>query len=113
MSPPAATAASARPAGSWNSGTGQARDALINTAHLILTNVGYSMSATKVQRLVSTFERRVQNNGFSFFEFIANSVAMSAGQRREALLNPEIARAISYADPTGEMAVTNIMRGLR
>jgi hypothetical protein len=68
------------------------------------------MSPTKVQRLVATFERRVQNNGFSFFEFIANSVAMSAGQRRAALLNPDIAMAISYTDPTGESAVKNVMR---
>jgi hypothetical protein len=68
------------------------------------------MSATKVQRLVSTFERRVQSNGFSFFEFIANSVAMSAGQRRAALLNPDIAKAISYTDLTGESAVNNVMR---
>lgn len=113
MSPPGLMAAQSRPAGSWNSGPGQTRDALINTAHLILTNVGYAMSPTKVQRLVSTFERRVQGNGFSFFEFIANSVALSADQRRAALLNPDIARVIAYADPTGETAVNNAMRGMR
>lgn len=110
MGPPAAQAVGARPAGSWNSGPGQARDALINTAHLILANVGYPMSPTKVQRLVSTFERRVQGNGFSFFEFIANSVALSADQRRAALSNPDIASAIAYPDPTGETAVNNVMR---
>jgi hypothetical protein len=112
MSPPAAQAV-ARPTGSWNSGPGQTRDALINTAHLILANVGYAMSPTKVQRLVSTFERRVHGNGFSFFEFVANSVALSADQRRAELLNPDIARVIAYADPTGETAVNNAMRGKR
>lgn len=112
MSPPTTVLTkTARPAGSWNSGTGQARDALINTAHLILSNVGYSMSASKVCRLVGAFERRVQHNGFSFFEFIANSVALSAEQRRSALSNPDIARAISYSDPTGETAVNNVIRG--
>jgi len=109
MPPPAAAPAAARPAGSWNSGPGQGRDALINAAHLILANVGYPMSATKVQRLVSTFERR-QCHGFTFFEFIANSVALSADQRRAALLNPDIAQVIAYADPTGESAVNNVMR---
>lgn len=111
MSPPGATQFKASPAGSWYSGPGKERDRLLNAAHLILANCGVEMSAARVRRLVQAFERRVNGNGFSFFEFLANSVAMSAMDRRAALANPDIARAINYSDPTGETAVNNVLRG--
>jgi hypothetical protein len=62
-----------------------------------------------VRRLVRQYKHRVEQNGFSFFSFLANSVQLSAEQRRKALCNPEIARAISYADPTAEHAVNNVI----
>lgn len=110
MSPPGLMAAAARPVGSWNSGPGRDRDRLIADAHLILTNVGVAVSPSKVRRLVIAFEQRVERNGFSFFEFLANSVALSVEERRSALLNPEIARVIAYADPTGDAAVNHVQR---
>lgn len=113
MPPPGLSPAAARPAGSWNSGPGSDRDRLIADAHIVLSNIGAPMSPAKVRRLVIAFERRVERNGFSFFEFLANSVALSADERRAALSNPDIARVIAYRDPTGEEAVANVMRSAR
>jgi hypothetical protein len=38
---------------------------------------------------------------------------MSEAQKRAAMSNPDIARAISYCDPTGETAVNNVLRRTR
>lgn len=68
------------------------------------------MGARKVNRLVQTFETRVERNGFAFFDFLANSVQLSAQQRRLALADPDVQRVIAYSDPTGESAVGNVMK---
>jgi hypothetical protein len=104
MPSPAATAAS---------GTGGTTSAerLIKAAHLVLDNCGIAMSPSKVSRIVRQYRRQVEDNGFGFFDYLANAVQLSDQQKRAALLNPDIARAISYADPTGETAVNNVMRG--
>lgn len=107
----AAALTRAAPAGNWNGGP--ERDRMISAAHVILDNCGVAMSWTRVRRLVQTFEHRVQHNGFAFFDFLANSVCLSADERRRALADPDIARVIAYADPTGETAVNHVMRGSR
>lgn len=68
------------------------------------------MSPRKVSRLVRQFEKRVERNGWSFFEFFANAVQLSADQRRQALADPDIARVFRYPDPTGEEAARNVDR---
>lgn len=68
------------------------------------------MSPSKVSRLVRTFKDRVEGNGFAFEAFLANSVQLTAAQRRQALAHPDIAKVISYADPVGEQAVRNVLR---
>jgi hypothetical protein len=92
------------------SGGSTSAESLVKAAHLVLDNCGISMSPSKVSRLVRTYQYRVAQNGFSFFQFLANAVQLSEEQKRAALLNPDIARAISYADPTGETAVNNVLR---
>lgn len=82
-------------------------------AHTVLANVGCAMGARKVNHLIQTFEARVQGNGFAFFDFLANSMRLDAETRRRALANPDVQRVIAYADPTGETAVANVMRGRR
>jgi hypothetical protein len=96
-------------------GTGGTTSAegLIKAAHLILDNCGIAMSRSKVSRLVRDYQHRVAQNGFPFFAFLTNAVQLTAEQQRSALLNPDIARVISYADPTGERAVNNVIRGRR
>lgn len=86
-------------------------DRLIVAAHAILDGCGYEMGPNKVSRLVRRFETRVVHNGWDFFDFLANAVLLDADQRRQALRDPDIVRAISYADPTGETAVKNVLRG--
>lgn len=56
------------------------------------------------------YKHRVEQNGFPFEAFLVNTVQLTAEQRAKARLNPEIARVISYADKTGEDAVTNVVR---
>lgn len=70
------------------------------------------MGPRRVNKLVRDYQGRVEKNGYDFFAFLANAVQLSAEQRRRALLNPDIARVISYTDRTGEDAVTNVMREL-
>lgn len=85
-------------------------ETLIRDAHIALINAGVHMSPSKVSRLVRQYKQRVEANGYSFGEFLANAVVMSADQRRRVMVDPAVARVISYADPTGESAVTNVMR---
>lgn len=112
MPPPGGSAAThATPAGNWCSG--KERDRLITATHTILSNCGVFVSPRRVNRLVQVFQARVERNGFSFFDFLANSVQMDDERRRQALANPDVARAIAYADPTGETATNNVYNARR
>jgi len=82
---------------------------MVNHAHKLLANCGVSMSPSKVSRLVREFKHRVEQNGFPFEAFLVNTVQLTADQRRRLAANPDIAKAISYADPTGETAVNNVV----
>lgn len=86
------------------------RIALVESARVILANCGVSIGHGKVNRLVRTFRSRVERNGFEFFEFLANTVQLDTHQRRAALANPDVARAIAYCDPTGETAVHHVLK---
>lgn len=87
--------------------------ALQAAAQTILWNCGIDFGPNKITRLCLRFAQRVAGNGYDFFDFIANQVELSAEERRRALHDPEVVRVISYADPTGEAAVRNVMRGAR
>lgn len=106
MSPPTALAATAAPGVT----TSPDLEALKAAASTVLWNCGIAYGPNKINRLAVTFASRVERNGFAFFDFLANAVQLDADQRRRALANPDIARAISYADPTGETAVNNVIR---
>jgi hypothetical protein len=86
-------------------------ETLINHAHKLLHACDIQMSRAKVSRLVREYQRLVERNGYSFEAFLVNSVQLTAQQRRRALANPDMARVIAYADPTGEKAVNNILNG--
>lgn len=90
-----------------------AEEQWLRIATAVLDDSGYAMSVSKVRRVVRTFTSRVAANGFEFFEFFANALLLDAETRRRALQNPDVARAISYADPTGETAVENVLRSFR
>jgi hypothetical protein len=67
------------------------------------------MGQSKVSRLVRTFKHEVEGNGFEFAAYVANAVAVHEDHRRT--IAAHLVRVITYADPTGETAVANVMRG--
>ena len=91
--------------------SGSEMERLKSATATILLNCGFEVGPHKINRLVVTFKSRVERNGFGFFDFLANSMQLDDGQRRRALANPDVSRAIFYADPTGETAVRNVMKG--
>lgn len=74
----------------------------------VLARLGIRMSPSKVSRLVHRYVAHVQHTGYGFAEWMANSVALDAMNRR--LVADELTRVIAYSDPTGETAVNNIRR---
>ncbi|QZT65867.1 hypothetical protein [Mycolicibacterium austroafricanum] len=87
---------------------------LVNAARLILDNCGIKFSTNKIVRLVVRFSRSMpQASGYAFFLYLTNAVQMSEAQKASALSNPDVARCIAYADPTGESAVNNVLRQAR
>lgn len=82
----------------------------ITAVQALMTECGYFMGPSKVIRLVREFESLACSSA-DFFTFVADKVQLSSAQRIRAISNPDVARAISYADPTGEMAVNNVLRG--
>lgn len=100
--------------GSWDArAKAKQRDAAINAAHTLLTNCGITMSPAKVARLVQRFDHQIACNGWTLFEFLAVQAQLTLEQRHLALQHPDIAKVISYADPTGETAVARVLRKAR
>lgn len=107
MRPPAAAT---RMSGTASLGTNE----LASAARVILDNCGITVSQNKIVRLVLKFRERAPHaNGYAFFLYLTNAVQMSAAQKRTALLNADVAKFITYADPTGETAVNNVTRKAR
>lgn len=106
MSPPAAQL---QPA----TGGSTSAETLVKHAHQLLANCGVPMSPSKISRLARQYKHRVEANGFSFEAFLVNSVQLTSEQRLRVLADPEIARCIVYADPTGETAVNRVMKAER
>jgi hypothetical protein len=102
MSPPGLTATQA-------SGGTTSAETLIKHAHKLLNDSGIQMSPSKVNRLVRTYKRRVEANGFPFEAFLVNSAELTDDERRQALAGPGRRRVKGIpADPTGELAVDNL-----
>lgn len=98
------------PAIGFGGTTSPSKVEMVKAARLILDNCGVPMSQNKLMRLVLRFIDRAPNgSGHAFFLYLTSAVQMSEKQKRAALLNPDIARVVSYADPTGEQAVNNVM----
>jgi hypothetical protein len=87
----------------------RAVEELIRDTQTVLANCGISMSPSKVSRLVRAYKHRVERNGFSFAAYIVNNIAIHTAQR-QAIIDA-LVKVISYADPTGETAASNVDRG--
>lgn len=94
--------------------TSPSMDELKSLARLVCTNIGVDFGANRINRLVTQFVRTMPNaGGRTFILYLANAVQMSEDQKRRVLSDPDIARVIAYADPTGEAAVNNVIRTVR
>lgn len=111
MSPPTtATLPTARPGGS----TAPTRDELINAACLIRDNCGLVFGTRRIFRLVDTFKARAPRaSGQVFFQYFCGEVQLTVEQQQRALHDPDVARVLAYADPTGEAAVNHVLRERR
>jgi hypothetical protein len=95
--------------GSWDArAKAKQRDAAINAAHALVTNWGITMSPAKVARLVRRFDHQIARNGWTLFEFLAVQAQLTLDQRHLALQHPDVAKVVSYSDPTGETATHNV-----
>jgi hypothetical protein len=80
-------------------------------ASMVFDNIGVGYGPHKINNLATRFARTMPNaNGWTFFLYLVNAVQITAEQQRRGLANPDIARVISYSDPTGEAAVHRALR---
>jgi hypothetical protein len=79
---------------------------LIKAAHMLLDEYEINLSPSKVSRMVRTYKHQVERNGFPFVDFLVNQISLSMDQRRAY---QDKALVITYADPTGEDAVHNVL----
>lgn len=110
MSPPGRRAHTATPGGTTSPGR---HEQAVRAAHKALSTCGVIISPARVNRILRGFEKRARRDGISFHEFLCGEADLTPLQRHRLAGNPDLALAISYADPTGETAVNNVMRGGR
>jgi len=85
-------------------------EGLSRDAGRLLAACGVERSRAWVSRTVRDYTSHV-SDAYPFGAYLLNRVELNADQRRVALANPEMACFLNYADPTGETAVRNVMRG--
>jgi hypothetical protein len=83
---------------------------LCRHAHVIAAAAGIDLGPSKVSKLVRRYEHQVADNGWRFWDFIANQLLLTADQRSRVLADPDAYRTISYLDRVGEDAVRNVIR---
>ncbi|MDI1289362.1 MAG: hypothetical protein PSX37_05340 [bacterium] len=88
-------------------------ETLLRDASFILDRCGVVRSPSWVRRTVRDYCDRVAHTGFPFGRWLLTRVQLNAEQRRRAEQDPAVAKILSYADPTGETAVANVMRAGR
>ena len=88
-----------------------APEILTRDAHRLLAACGVERGANWVARTVRDYSSSIAGTGFPFGAYLLNRVELNAEQRRAALNDPEVAYLLEYADPTGEAAARNVLRG--
>ena len=83
-------------------------ETLIRQTSAVLERIGVSMAPSKVIRLCRDYANIVAPKNIAFVDYLANSVALDDQKRRA--FDEEFYR-LTYADPTGESAVRNVLRG--
>ena len=85
-------------------------EGLSREAGRLLAACGVERSRAWVSRIVRDYLSSI-STGYPFGAYLLNRVELNSEQRRVALANSELASFLNYADPTGETAVRNVMRG--
>jgi hypothetical protein len=80
-----------------------------------LLAAGIDFGPSKINRKFVEFRKRQPGGDLTaFLRFLADSILTSAERKRTRwLLDSDNTRVVSYADPTGEHAVKNILRQQR
>lgn len=88
----------------------KSRDSLIKDAHILLGACGVVRSPAWVARTVRNYlASPITEMPFGIFLFAR--VELNAVQRRKVAERADLRYLLTYADPTGETAVRNLMRG--
>lgn len=74
----------------------------------LLDTIGVDRSPSWISRAVRDYERRGVRS-CTYGTWLTDRLSLTSAQRRRA----EVAYLLSYADPTGEAAVRNVMRGAK
>lgn len=87
-------------------------EGLTRDAHLLLDACGVQRSPSWVSRTVRDFLAS-DLRGMPFGMFLTARVELNSMQRRALAERADLRYILSYADPTGETAVRNVMRERR
>lgn len=91
----------------------EAREHLLRIASVVASRTGVELTAGRLRKLVTHYRRSSQTGPWGFFDYIANALQLDALTKQRARRDPTVQRVIEYADPTGEQAVSNVMRERR
>jgi hypothetical protein len=80
-------------------------------SRLILDRYGIPATPNFVNRVVMRYVKRVAHTGFPFAPWLVSQIQLTAEQRRRATADPQLAYMLSYADPVGETAINNVLKG--
>lgn len=88
---------------------GSQLELIIRAAHKALADSDIAITPMKTNRIVRRFEQALRRSRMTFHEFLTDE----ANRDRIKMKDPLLSRVLSYADPTGERAVNNVMRQRR
>ncbi len=108
MGPPIATATPV----SGRTTQAATRETLLRDAIRLMAVCGVVRSHAWTRQVVRDYFRSTIH-GLPFGQYLAARLELNAQQRADMLARSEFARVISYADPTGEAAVRNVMTAER
>ena len=86
-------------------------EALKADSRLILDACNVPATPNFINRVVMRYVGRVAHTGFPFAPWLVSQVQLTAEQRRRAATDPQLAYMLSYADPVGETAIHNVLKG--
>lgn len=85
-------------------------EALKADSRKILDACGVPATPNFINRVVVKYLERVAHTGFPFGPWLVSQIQLTSEQRRRGMQHPDVAYCLSYSDPTGEQAVSRVMR---